>query len=64
MLVNVWGETMDEKLKFAKIFCCEECYSCPYCGNTQGYTDCGFDEDDLKQIHFCNKCRKEFKIKR
>lgn len=62
--MHILGEIMKQISKFAKIYRCEECYDCPYCGHTQGYTDCGFDEEDLKSIYFCDECRKEFKIKR
>ena len=40
----------------------EECYDCPYCGETQGWSEMGFDEEDYQDTHFCNKCRKEFKL--
>ena len=37
----------------------EWAYDCPYCGNTQGWTDCERDYG----IVTCKNCKKEFEVK-
>ena len=40
----------------------EWAYTCPYCHQMQGWCDY-VDEDDYG-VHTCDKCRKEFKLKK
>lgn len=42
---------------------CEMAYNCPYCDHTQGYSY-DIDEDDYKEIHSCDYCKKEFKLEK
>jgi len=52
-----------EEIKSTKPYTYEWAYNCPYCGNTQGWSDY-YDEDDYARTHTCDKCKKEFKLER
>jgi hypothetical protein len=46
-------------LPIVKYSPCEWSYTCPFCGNEQGWTD--YPDGEIEET-FCNKCRKDFKV--